>query len=322
MPSDISKMSHANESTSRAPACFSAPRKSVAADTQQCRDVLDRVLRQTVISRLCLAHAQCATDCRDTVADDVPVEIDARCIDQFAEILRHGDRQQVDAFGEALVARDFGVESMLLDVIPAAAARLSVIAADACGDQADFLLAHWRLREMVEQLAPRLQAAAPIRRHGRSALIGTCDRAGDRLWLQIAGELLCRDGWDTWSEPEAAADALVRGVRSDWFALVVLASQGYDVDALAGLIHCLRRASCNPDLRVLVVSPGLATRPDRMARLGADAAARDVRQAGVQARRMLALMRGQSDLAADIAGSATSPQMTSPQMASPQMASH
>jgi hypothetical protein len=43
-------------------------------------------------------------------------------------------------------------------------------------------------------------------------------------------------------------------------------------------------------LRILVMSPGLARRPDRLVRVGADAAAANVRQASVQAQRLLDLM--------------------------------
>jgi hypothetical protein len=175
-----------------------------------------------------------------------------------------------------------------MDVLPAA--DLLVNAQQEAGDHAAATLAASRLQDLVERLSAPFQSAAHIRAHGHRVLLAQAKPQGRRVQLQLAEECLIRNGWDVWCEPRLGAAELTRMVQREWFAMAALDAAEVPLDQLSPLVRALRRDSCNRNLRVLVISQALASAPDRMARLGADAAASGLRHACAQAERLLALM--------------------------------
>jgi hypothetical protein len=253
---------------------------------------LEDVLRQTVITRLRLAHPEVEPGARnpgDQHGGSAGQFVSGQVAD-FADKLRHDSQASVDRAVAWLIDRNAGLETLLLDLAPQVEQRLHAANAAETGDHADVTLALWRLQELVERLSLQYQDAATAPRHERRALLATAEPASYRLCLQVAAERLNHDGWDVSCDSETTLPDLAVIAAGDWIALVVIASERAPVDTLAGAIRTLRRASANPDLRVLVMSDALVKRPDRLVRLGADAAAADIRQASVQAARLLALM--------------------------------
>jgi hypothetical protein len=253
-----------------------------------CRAVLDTLLRQTVISRLRLAHPDPAAPIGATLAPD-PQD----SAEQLAVLLRRGAQRDVDDRVESLLQIG-DVDTLFMDILPAADA--AVRGHTACGTdtvaggEAGPALAAWRLQEMIERLSPRFQAAGAVRPHGRRVLLAQAEPSAEHIPLLLAGECLTREGWDVWSEPRGDTAALARMVQDEWFAMATIDAGDAPVDQLARLVRALRRASCNDQLRILVISSALARRPDRLARLGADAAASGLRHASAQAQRLLALL--------------------------------
>lgn len=252
------------------------------------RGILEDVLRRSIISRLCLAHPDqtppgrfLAPQGMDTDSDQVRV---------LMGILRHDSQADVDRSVEWLIEEGCSVEELLIDVIPAIETRLHAASLADSGDHADVTLALWRLQELVERLGLRAGQTPPLPRHARRVLLATGEPALFRLRLQIAAEVLDRDGWEVATLGEATLSALPDIIAAETYALLVLASEKTSVESLAGLIRQSRRRSGNPDLKVLIVSAALAARPDRLVRLGADAAASDLRSARLQTSRLLTLM--------------------------------
>jgi hypothetical protein len=248
-----------------------------------CREVLDQVLRQTVISRLRLAHWEAAAPAFTEADRPDPAQSAAA----LATMLSRGTQAEVDATVEALL-RLHDIDTLVLEVLPAAD-RLGGDHQEA-GDHAAATLAASRLQDLIERLSPIFQAAARVRPHGHRVLLGQAEPHGRRVQLQLTEECLLRDGWDVWCEPRQDAAELTTMVRDEWFAMAALDATDVAADQLARLVRGLRRASCNRQLRVMLISRQLASAPDRLARLGADAAASDLRHACAQAERLLALM--------------------------------
>jgi hypothetical protein len=291
MPPDASRIAATELTLTRPSGCVIPMRAPTPrrAPPPECLDILGMLLRQTVISRLRLAHPNIASA---TVPAEAPLREPASAddVEGFVEMLRWDDQAQVDACVESMIECDCGVDGMLLDLVPRAESQLRDLGHTEGGEHADITLGHWRLQELVERLSARFQATGPLTRHERHALISTSAPPSGRLQMQIVAESLNRDGWNVWCEFQSGPAELVEIVRCDWFALVLIATDTDKVEPLGATISALRRASVNPDLRILVMSPGLARRPDRLVRVGADAAAANVRQASVQAQRLLDLM--------------------------------
>ncbi len=252
------------------------------------RGILEEVLRRSVISRLCLAHPDQAPPGRFQSPEGASDDADP--VRTLMRILRHDSQSEVDRSIEWLIESGCGIDELLVDVVPAIETRLHEASLADSGDHADVTLALWRLQELVERLALRTANSPPPPRHERRALLATGEPALFRLRLQIAGEMLDRDGWGVATIGEATLSALPDLMAAETHALLVLASEKTSVESLAGLVRQCRRRCGNPDLKVLIMSAALAARPDRLVRLGADAAAADLRSARLQAGRLLALM--------------------------------
>jgi methanogenic corrinoid protein MtbC1 len=109
---------------------------------------------------------------------------------------------------------------------------------------------------------------------------------------QLVGEFLRRARWDVWDAPGATEQDIIAMVEREWFTVVGVSISTTDqLDALAGLVRRLRRASLNPDLRVMVGGLPFEDHPERAALVGADATARDGRDAVSKANKLLELTR-------------------------------
>jgi methanogenic corrinoid protein MtbC1 len=80
-------------------------------------------------------------------------------------------------------------------------------------------------------------------------------------------------------------------VRHNWYGLIGFSMAcETELDELAACIRGVRRASRNPNIGVMVGGPIFLEHPEFVALVGADATARDGRQAVLQAQGLLALL--------------------------------
>ncbi len=266
------------------------PAKEAAMPGQtvaQRRDILEDLLRRTVISRLCLAHPGDGPPVAATAPERMGPGSDQAVA--LTRILRHESQGEVDRSVDWLIESGCSIEALLIDLIPAIESHLFTASLEDIGDHADVTLALWRLQELVERLSLRTEAAAATR-NGRRVLLATTEPARFRLRLLIAAEILTHDGWDVAVAPESALVGVPAPLLQDGFSLMLLASEKTPTETLTATIRQCRRQAASQDLRVLVLSAALAARPDRMMRLGADAVAPDLRAARLQTGRLLALL--------------------------------
>jgi methanogenic corrinoid protein MtbC1 len=106
----------------------------------------------------------------------------------------------------------------------------------------------------------------------------------------LVGEFLRRASWDVWDAPGATERDIISLLTREWFTIVGISVSTLDQpEVLAGLVRRVRRASLNPDLRVMVGGLPFDEHPERAALVGADATARDGRDAVVKAQKLLDL---------------------------------
>ncbi len=195
------------------------------------------------------------------------------------------------SFVESLRARGATLDRLYLDLLAPAARRLGQLWVEDLCSFADVTMALTRLQHVVRELSPAFVMdgrTADIRR--RIALLPVPGE-GHTFGLMLVGEFFQRAGWDVWSEPAATEEDLLDLVGREWFAVLGL-TVGCDalVPRLPALIRAIRRASCNPEIGVLVGGRVFTENPSLATLVGADATAVDGRQATLQAETLLALL--------------------------------
>jgi methanogenic corrinoid protein MtbC1 len=247
---------------------------------------LFRTIETEIIPRLMLAHGE-AAEC--PVLPDIGADgPDAKTVGEFTRMVVEQDGAVAAAYVDALRAQGTPLETLYLKLITPAARRLGELwEADLC-DFTEVTVGLWRLQQVLRGLSPAFREEAHAAPSGHRVLLVPAPGEQHVLGLIIVGDYFRRAGWDVWGEPPATSDDLPGLVRSEWFDAVGL-SVGCEVrvEILAAEISAIRKASQNRDLVVMVGGPLFIKYPDLVAAVGADASARDGREAVQQAESQL-----------------------------------
>lgn len=252
---------------------------------------LTQAIEADVIPRLVLAH--------QTIPAVVAVEPDKKNsseVAQFAEMILGQDTSA--ACAQIQVMRDQGksLETIYIELLAPAAARLRDLwSADLCGF-ADVTLALWRLQQVLREFSPEFRAEGEYAETGLRALLvpapGEKNELGYVMFgLVMMAEFLRRDGVDPWIEPDSESKEFNGIIRSQWFDVVELLVKGdKKMDALAERIRMIRRESPNRGIGVMVCGPAFVEHPELVLLVGADVMANDPRQSAVQAKKAAGLL--------------------------------
>ncbi|MEO8038468.1 MAG: cobalamin B12-binding domain-containing protein [Betaproteobacteria bacterium] len=243
---------------------------------------LFRTIETEIIPRLMLAHTP------QRACPSVP-EVDGtgpgvETVHEFTRLVVEQDGEVAAAYVEALRAQGTPLEAIYLKLITPTAHRLGELwEADLC-DFTEVTVGLWRLQQVLRGLSAAFRDEQPQASTGRRILLVPSPGEQHILGLIIVGDYFRREGWDVWGEPPATSDDLPDIVRHEWFDVVGL-SVGCEVhvDKLAAEIRAIRHASCNQDVAIMVGGPLFIKYPELVAQVGADASARDGREAVQQA---------------------------------------
>lgn len=264
-----------------------AGRHSAACDgAQEHVSQLFKTIETEIIPRLMLAHGE-AVQC-PVLPDIGAAGPDARTVIEFTRMVVEQDGAVAAAYVEALRAQGTPLETLYLELITPAARRLGELwEADLC-DFTEVTVGLWRLQQVLRGLSPAFREEAHAAPSGHRILLVPAPGEQHVLGLIIVGDYFRRAGWDVWGEPPATSDDLPGLVRGERFDVVGL-SVGCEVrvEMLAAEVNAIRTASRNPDVIVMVGGPLFNKYPDLVAAVGADASARDGRDAVLQAGRLL-----------------------------------
>ncbi|PWS39015.1 hypothetical protein DFH01_07155 [Falsiroseomonas bella] len=248
---------------------------------------LAKALEAEVIPRLVLARNVGP----DTAGHEAGPGPTAEEVEELARIAMTGELAAAAAFVGRLRARDVSLPRIYLELLAPTARRLGEMWSE---DRCDFTSVTVGLCCLQQLVLENSHAFEPRRgRHGgvRRILLAPVPGEQHSLGLLIVGEFFRRQGWEVISGTGASAREIVATTRKQWFSMVGFSlTCDSRVEALAALIHDIRRATRNPGLGVMVGGLPFAERPELAALVGADATATDGQQAVLKAETLLALL--------------------------------
>lgn len=247
---------------------------------------VNRAVELHVLPRLVLAHT---CTCEEMSATASPLQSDE--VAELSDRVLAGDDMGALAFVEAVLARGMPVERIYLDVLAPTARHLGEMwNRDTC-DFTQVTLGLWRLHRVLREFSAAFGSEVEHQQEGLPVLLVPVPGEQHTFGLAMVSEFFRRAGWLVWDAPVASRSDLAAMVRSEWFAVVGFSlSCESRLETLASCIQQVRRESCNRSVGVLVGGRVFAEHPDYVARVGADAAALDARQAPIQAQNLVAAL--------------------------------
>ncbi|WP_326404042.1 cobalamin B12-binding domain-containing protein [Methylibium sp.] len=251
-----------------------------------------QAIQTEIIPRLMLAHRESPLPSLAAgVARHVPGPDDVALL---AKLVLGRDPNEASAHVERLHAEGMSLEMIYLDLLAPTACRLGELwESDDC-DFSEVTIGLWRLQQVMHQLSPEFLDRPQHATAEHRVLLAPAPGSQHTFGLHMVAEFFRRAGWKVLDHAECNDEQLRRTVGGEWFDVIGL-SVGSEVhiEGLAAVILDLRRLSANPALVVMVGGPLLVKHPELLARLGADATARDAPHAVAQAQDLLA-SRGQA----------------------------
>jgi methanogenic corrinoid protein MtbC1 len=224
-------------------------------------DWLVRTIEAEIIPRLVAAHRQDSTHGGPLAAKVFPEDVIA-----FSDLTMQQDADACLEFVGSIRSRGVSLPAIYLDLIAPAASRLGALW---CEDRCDFTLVTvglWRMQQVLYDLSPEFRtgpeaASAQQRRIMLSAVPGSQHTMG----ILMVSEFFHRAGWPV--------------VSRQWFDVIgISVGSEPQLDKVGELIHGLRRASKNPEVRVMLGGP-VTISSDYARQCGANAVAADAEQA-------------------------------------------
>lgn len=253
------------------------------------RDRLERTIEEQIIPRLMLMHSRATEAAAPAPAAASTLRPQPEHVAELARLVIAPSVEPALAFVQELRGRGIALDRIYLELlVPAARLLGEMWNADYCSFT-DVTIGLWRLQQLLHQLSPAFLTEAEPRHDGRRMLLVPEPGEQHTFGLIMVAEFFRRAGWEVWDHPLESRRELLEVVRRDSFSLIGL-SIGSDarLESLRETIRQVRRASRNPQIRVMVGGAPFVDRPDLVAEVGADSTAMDGEQATRVADRLVA----------------------------------
>jgi methanogenic corrinoid protein MtbC1 len=259
-------------------------------------DALRHAIETTVIPRLLRTQAR-LRQVQPAQDPGLPPP-SAEEIAELVDLLLTREPPASIGFVEAMRSVGTTPESIYLDLLTPAARRLGVMWEEDECSFTEVTIGLQRLHTILHLLGPEFEGPAYIgpdvnghiepRRIGMRALMVQAPGEQHGLGLSMVVQFFRRDGWNVWNEPVTNSADLIDRVRRHPLSLVGISISCRErLDALASDIHSIRKHSKNRDLAIMVGGPIFNEHPQLVAMVGADATAKDGRDAVRQAARLI-----------------------------------
>lgn len=203
----------------------------------------------------------------------------------FGDILIRNDGAAADGFIDAIRAKGFSEETILLGLITETARHLGARwEADVCSF-VEVTIGLGRLHRILNAFGA---ASEPVIVEDQRILL--CALAGEShvFGMDMVACFMRRASWDVELRKEAGARDLAIDVAEAWFAIAGFTlSAETGVEALCHAVQAVRAASLNPSIGIVVGGPLFLARPHLVTQVGADAMASDAIGATLLAKRLL-----------------------------------
>jgi methanogenic corrinoid protein MtbC1 len=251
---------------------------------------LARAIEADVIPRLVEAHRQ-----PGVAANHPEAGASTHSADQvagFVALIIGDSDMDVQAAVDGKRRAGVSVEALYLDLFAPAARLLGEMWCDDACDFSTVTVALGRLQRLLRELSPAFGTEVDFPANGRRAMFAQPADEQHSFGLSMVAEFFRREGWDVFGVVGGAGEDPAVRVRREWADVVGL-SIGSErrLEWLRRCIADLRNASRNPGVVVMVGGPIFTLHPDWAASVGADATARDAREAPRVASRLLVATR-------------------------------
>ena len=239
---------------------------------------LQHTIEAEIIPRLMLAYSQrLPTDERRSTS---PSTVMSEDIKTFSAIICSNDLLAARAFIFGLQSRNVPVDAILLELLAPTANLLGEMWEEDDADFTEVTIALCCLQQILRDISCTTETEVPGAKAGYRALLAPVPGEQHIFSVLMVDEFFRRAKWDVWTMPAATEDEL----------LDILARENFDMTGLSvsceawlprleSLIARMRSVSLNRDLIVLVGGKPFSDDPSLAVRLGADATARDGRNA-------------------------------------------
>jgi MerR family transcriptional regulator, light-induced transcriptional regulator len=238
------------------------------------------VVAGELIPRLLMVHRTAVADesTSGTVnagAKRIEITETSDVIEEFTQCVLSEDPTAAGTYAALLHEKGLAIESIFLHVLQPVARRLGDLCnLDVCHD-VEVTVGMWRLQSLVRDLSADFQAEAPPVASNHSVLVATQPGEPHMLGMRLDAEFFWRAGWDVMCEFPATDEELKNLVTEQWFDVLDLSlSSAFQRDhrlaAMTATIQAVRRASFNPNLRVMVCGRIFLEHPEYSLLIGAD----------------------------------------------------
>jgi MerR family transcriptional regulator, light-induced transcriptional regulator len=248
--------------------------------------LLAGVVEGQVIPRLMLAHktAQAShtseADPLTKIAAYVGQAVDPAKVLPFTELVLSGSVEDLEDFVVEITRDGSTTESIYLDLMAPAARLLGQYWEDDKCSFVDVTMGLGRLQTLLYRLSATHEAGTIPVEKGPKALFLTPEGSQHSLGIRMIEELFRQAGWRTACEINTPTATLVDLVAQEAFDLVGLSlSTEGQVEQARDIIHQIRAASRNRAVQFILGGKLVVDDPGLTARLGADMAARDGKEA-------------------------------------------
>lgn len=238
---------------------------------------LAQALEHDVIPRLVRAHRPADGAAN---AGAVPGDVSAAEVAEFAELALNGEDGALGAAVATLRERGIGVEAVYLELLAPTAHLLGRMWEDDLCHFSAVTVALGRMQRLLRELSPAFGREIEHPPHGRRALFVQPRDEQHSFGLSMVAEFFRREGWDVVGGVGGTITDPGRMVGEMWVDVLGF-SIGSDLRLpwLQQQIEAARQATRNPDLVVMVGGPPFLEHPEFAREAGADATARDARDA-------------------------------------------
>ncbi len=200
----------------------------------------------------------------------------AQEIANFAEICISTDPDFPDTFVQSLMAEGLSAESIFLHLLTPAARHLGYLWDEDLCDFTKVTVGLIRMQQITLRLGSGFQKQRKSPMSGRRAMFAPVPGSQHTLGVLMVSEFFRREGWQVWMELGSSEVQLLSAAKKDWFDVIGL-SIGTEAHAeyLEEIIAELRLTASNPNVKVLIGGPALATMPHLCQAVGADGWASD-----------------------------------------------
>ncbi|MFP4682630.1 MAG: B12-binding domain-containing protein [Ectothiorhodospira sp.] len=265
--------------------------------TDRMRRELSRVIEGEIIPRLMLAHRPDGGGGQQAPGEppgEGEAAVTPETVQAFARTILEQDSRAAGAFVSGLRCQGVALETLLVHLLAPAARRLGAFWDEDHADFTQVTVGLCRLQHVLRELSLEMDPATPGATD-RRVLLAPVPGEQHTFGLMMVAEFFRREGWDVRCDPAASLRDLNRMVRQEPFDVLAL-SLSCDVmqERLRAAIRGVRRASRNADLRIMVGGRVFIDNPHLAGQMGADATARDAREAVQVAEQLVSVRAGAS----------------------------